>query len=107
MANQRHISALSAVELEEVLAKDKVQLVDVREVSEYEQGRIEGAILIPLAELSSRLQELEPDVRTVVYCHSGFRSNRAAKFLVAQGFSHVENLTGGIEAWLAMSKHPE
>jgi len=45
------------------------------------------------------LQELSSDATVVVMCHSGGRSRRVAEFLLASGFNHVFNLSGGIDAW--------
>lgn len=76
-------------------------LLDVREPSEFEQVRIDGAVLIPLGELPSRLSELPKDRTIVVYCRSGRRSQMAADYLRQNGFSRIENLTGGMNAWVA------
>jgi len=76
-------------------------LLDVRDPEEYQRARIEGSLLIPLAELEQRLPEIAAwkDRRVVVHCHHGPRSERAARLLVDHGFQRVESLTGGIEAW--------
>lgn len=72
--------------------------LDVREADEWEEGHIPGAIWIPLRELPSRLHELPKDREIIAVCHSGGRSARAAKFLIAAGFRAV-NLRGGMLAW--------
>lgn len=76
-------------------------LIDVREPFEAEISRIAAARLIPLGELPERLGELEAwrDQSVVVHCQTGGRSRRACELLLAEGFSKVENLAGGIEAW--------
>ena len=74
-------------------------LVDVREPFEWELGRIDGAQLIPLGELPSRLGELDSRRPVVAYCQRGIRSRRAAEILRAAGFADVRSLSGGIEAW--------
>ena len=74
-------------------------LLDVREPFEFEMARIEGANLIPLGELPSRCGELDRTQEIFVFCHSGTRSERAAEFLRAAGFSKVANVAGGIDAW--------
>jgi len=58
-----------------------------------------GSVHIPLGELSSRLHELDQRQRIVVLCHHGLRSRAAQAFLLSRGFSHVQNLAGGIDAW--------
>lgn len=86
---------------ERVRRGDAFDLLDVREPYEWRIARIEGARLIPLAQLGARLQELDRDRDIVLYCHHGFRSLTAGEFLVAQGFPRVWNLSGGIDRWSA------
>ena len=76
-----------------------VTILDVRQPKEYENSHIPGAKLIPLTEIKDRIDELDPDTQTVVYCAIGGRSRVAAQMLSAQGFEKVYNLTGGIKAW--------
>ncbi len=81
-------------------AGDDVFLLDVREPSEYEMARIEGARLIPLGELPQRINELDTADDIVVYCHSGQRSAQAVHLLSGMGFKKAKNLKGGIVAWM-------
>ncbi len=82
-------------------AGETMTLVDVRESSEVEAARIEGAIWIPLADLEARMGELEAvrDQAIIVHCHHGGRSTKAVRLLLEHGFTTAENLDGGIEAW--------
>jgi adenylyltransferase/sulfurtransferase len=75
------------------------ELIDVREPFEYEIARIEGARLIPLGEITERLDELKREQPIVLHCHSGKRSAQAARLLLQRGFTRVYNLEGGIDAW--------
>ena len=77
----------------------KFVLLDVRETAERRVSVLTDNAHIPLGEIDSRMQELDPAVETVVYCRSGARSGQVARFLRAQGFANVRNLTGGINAW--------
>ena len=74
-------------------------LLDVRQPREYEESRIPGATLIPLPQLSDRLQELDPEKPVLTYCAIGGRSRAAAQLLAGQRFKEVYNLKGGIKAW--------
>ena len=76
-------------------------LLDVRTQEEYDQDNIEGATLIPVAELEARLDELAQykDTPILVYCRSGNRSMTASQILIENGFEDVHNLLGGIGAW--------
>ena len=91
---------------EELDAGKPLVLLDVREPHEYEIAHLEGAQLIPLGELPSRLGELDDHADIVAYCHYGPRSLRALEILRAAGFNKVRNLKGGIEAW-AVNVDPE
>lgn len=79
---------------------EKFVFLDVREEWEYEDDNL-GAMNIPLADLPTRLDELEgyKDSEIVVHCRSGARSMNAKKFLESKGFSKVRNTTGGILAY--------
>ena len=78
---------------------EKVVLVDVREPYEYELCHLEGALLLPIGQLPSRMGELNKADEIVVYCHEGVRSTQAVSILRGAGFSNVRNLQGGIDAW--------
>jgi rhodanese-related sulfurtransferase len=80
-------------------ARDKPVLLDVREAWEFGVCRIDGSELVPLQTIPARLAELNPARETVVICHHGVRSYHAARFLEHNGFTHVINLTGGVDAW--------
>ncbi len=76
-----------------------IRLLDVREPHELQISRIEGATLIPLGQLASRLSELDSAEEMVVFCKAGPRSARALELLLSAGFRKVKNLQGGINAW--------
>jgi rhodanese-related sulfurtransferase len=79
---------------------ETLRLIDVRELDEWNTVRIDGAELIPLSQFQQlAAAQLEPDDKIVLYCHHGMRSARAQQHLIAQGYPHVLNLTGGIDAW--------
>jgi len=78
---------------------DKYTLLDVRQPGEYESGHIPGAKLIPLPDLNDRVNEIDADQPTIVYCAIGGRSRVAAQMLTGKGFREVFNLSGGIKAW--------
>jgi adenylyltransferase/sulfurtransferase len=81
-------------------AGDDIQLIDVRQPDEYAFAHIEGAKLIPLGEIASRMGEIDPSRETVVHCKMGGRSARAIEALRHAGFSgSLKNLIGGITAW--------
>jgi len=75
-------------------------LIDVREFFEYKKSRLKSAINIPSSgDLDSVADTLNKDRSLFLYCTSGFRSKRVAKYFCAKGFSQVYSLEGGIMAW--------
>ena len=83
----------------EALASGGAVLIDVRERSEYDEARIPGSILIPLGQLTARLDEIPTDRDVYVHCRMGGRSARAVDYLRAFGRPKSYNVTGGIDAW--------
>jgi rhodanese-related sulfurtransferase len=87
-----------------------VQLVDVRQPGEWEQGHIEGAMLKPLPKLTKLLDGLDRARPVAVHCKSGYRSSIATSLLEREGFAQVMNVIGGFDAWKTCglpSAHPE
>lgn len=80
-----------------------VKLLDVREDDEWAAGHIDGAQHIPLGDVPSRMDELDPDAQLLVICHAGGRSQRAAAYLGRNGFD-VSNVSGGMLAWVQAGK---
>lgn len=80
-------------------AGEQPVLLDVREPWEHAIAALPGAVLIPLASLPQQAGTLDATAHVVVYCHHGGRSAMAAQWLREQGFTHVSNLEGGIDAW--------
>jgi rhodanese-related sulfurtransferase len=81
--------------------KESVYLIDVREPWEHETAALPNSVLVPLNELMSRTDELNPPewALVVVYCHHGIRSLSGAALLEGAGFKNVVSLAGGIDAW--------
>jgi molybdopterin/thiamine biosynthesis adenylyltransferase/rhodanese-related sulfurtransferase len=77
---------------------DDLFILDVREPHEFQICNL-GGHLIPLGELSRRVNELDSAREIVAHCRSGKRSAEAVEFLRSAGFRKVLNLKGGILAW--------
>lgn len=80
-------------------SENNAQLIDVREIHEFRQGRIVGAKNIPLGEIGQKLEQISIDKPVFLYCRSGMRSKQAGKILSRNGCSQIYNLNGGIMAW--------
>src|SRR5213080_2009072 len=76
-----------------------VVLLDVREPMEWEIARLDKAVLMPVAQVPSRVNELSTADEIVVYCKTGVRSGRITNFLREIGFRKAKNLVGGIDEW--------
>jgi rhodanese-related sulfurtransferase len=74
-------------------------LLDVRQPWEFDVCKLEGSTLLPMSQIPSALQDLDPDRETVVICHHGIRSRSVARYLEHAGFSNVINLSDGVDGW--------
>jgi rhodanese-related sulfurtransferase len=92
---------ITSTELKQRLDKgDDIQLIDVREDNEVAIARIPNAVHIPLAQVLTRMNEIDPTRETVVHCKGGGRSARAIEALQRSGFQgKLINLKGGILGW--------
>ena len=93
------VPQISAQDLSEKLKVGKHPMViDVRQPEEFKQGHISGAKLIPLNELTRRIEELPKSREIVCVCASGSRSYSAAKMLMKAGYT-VFDMQGGMMSW--------
>ena len=101
MQNEENtIPEMTVQQLKEKLdQKASINVIDVREPDEYEDGHLNVSELIPLGDLEDRLSELDVNKDYVIHCRSGGRSARAVALLKDKGFKQVHNLSGGILAW--------
>jgi rhodanese-related sulfurtransferase len=110
MSHSAFNQAIPQITVEELAARmnqaeqaETLQFIDVREPDEVEIASIDGFTNLPLsqfAEWSSQIQsQFDPTAETIVLCHHGVRSAQMCQWLQQQGFTHVKNVTGGIEAY--------
>ncbi|HXY42970.1 MAG TPA: rhodanese-like domain-containing protein [Acidimicrobiales bacterium] len=95
-------SRVTATELAVFLAQvpaRPITIVDVRNPSETEAGRLPGSVNIPLSQLTARLGEIPLDRPVVTHCASGYRSSIAASVIARAGHTDVSDLIGGYQAW--------
>lgn len=93
---------LQSVEaLAEVKNEPAQYILDVRTPAEWHSGHIDNAHHIELAQLPSALSRIPRDKTITVTCGGGFRASAAASLLRREGFKHVANLKGGMQAWRA------
>jgi hydroxyacylglutathione hydrolase len=95
-----HNGLISAEELHDMLQREKnFVLLDVRAPLEFEESHIEGAVNIPVADLRTRNNELDPTKTIVLICSSGNRSSLGASILKQHGFNEVINVAGGMTGY--------
>ena len=80
---------------------ESLQLLDVREQHEFDRAHIDGVSLISLGKLSDRADELDKQKPILCICAGGIRSERAAKWLIENGYEDVTNMSEGMNGWLA------
>jgi rhodanese-related sulfurtransferase len=79
--------------------EDHPLILDVRQLREWAEGHLVGALHVPLGDLEHRLAELPLENGVVTYCASGMRSIDASYILKRHGVEDVRSLAGGIHAW--------
>ena len=93
------MKSMTTDELLELLdANEDLNIIDVREDFEVENGMIPGATNIPLGDIPARAAELDQSKSYIVVCKGGVRSANACEYLAQQGFD-VTNLDGGMMAY--------
>lgn len=101
LTHTRQLSQLGVDELHFAIKRGEApRLIDVRTGGEYEAGHIDGALHVPLPSLPQRLAELPRERPLAVICGSGYRSSIAASLLRNAGFNRVQNVMGGMGAYL-------
>jgi rhodanese-related sulfurtransferase len=102
------LSEITVQELAQQIAEgaDSLQLIDVREPEEVSIAVIPGFTILPLSQFADWSNEITarfaPEVETIVLCHHGIRSAQMCQWLIAQGFTNVKNVSGGIDAYSVM-----
>jgi rhodanese-related sulfurtransferase len=97
--SQTKLQLVDALTLQDLIERQQVYLIDVREPSEYAAEHIPGAKLLPLSQFQPEQIPFQHDTKVVLYCQSGNRSNQAAQKLMNAGFSELAQLQGGITSW--------
>lgn len=93
------IKEISVQELKnKIEKKDDFQLIDVREIQEFEIANI-GGELIPLNSILENQHKISKTKQVIVHCKSGVRSAKAIEQLQQNGFSNLYNLKGGMDAY--------
>ena len=107
--NSKHLTSLKPSQWEQLLNQD-IQLVDMRNSFEYSLGTFKGAIdlglknFTDLKQKSKKLNSLDKNKKTAIFCTGGIRCEKAGLFLNELGFDQVYQLDGGIINYLNSNK---
>ncbi|WP_269798078.1 rhodanese-like domain-containing protein [Streptococcus sp. SM5] len=92
------LTNISMADFYEKYQNEHLDLIDVREVHEFQAGHAPGAKNLPLSTLEQGYKELKSDQEYYIICQGGGRSATACQFLRAQGLA-VTNVEGGMNHW--------
>ena len=92
------IKSITANELADIIAKEKINLIDVRKASEYLSEHVEDAINLPLDDINDGMSELDKSKTYYVHCAGGYRSMIYNSTLRARGFENLIDINGGFAA---------
>lgn len=101
---------LATAEFEKRINTRQPQLLDVRTAGEYQSGHIKNSLQadwLNKEQFTDRIKYLDKNKPLLVYCASGVRSGAAAKWLLENGFTDVQNLKGGMVSWKLEGKPVE
>jgi rhodanese-related sulfurtransferase len=102
---QRMTPEIGVEELDDLVTRGEVRVLDVREDWEFRRGRVPGATSVPLSRLTASIADLPRDKPYAVICEHGSRSLAATDYLVGHGFDGAVSVRGGTSAW-ARSRRP-
>jgi rhodanese-related sulfurtransferase len=93
--------------LDRRLSENGMRVLDVREQDEWDDGHIDGSVVMPYTHLAPQLGTpprfdelgLDKDASIAVACQTANRSSTAIGLLLREGYTHLYNVTGGMEAW--------
>ncbi|ARN74903.1 thiosulfate sulfurtransferase GlpE [Oceanicoccus sagamiensis] len=90
---------ISTIEAKALIDTGTASIVDVRDAQSFNNGHIEGALLLDNNSVDSFISSTAKDTPVIVYCYHGNSSQNAGQFLAEQGFTEVYSVDGGFELW--------
>ena len=105
---RKGVEQISNEELEELIKQEKICILDVRPVNEFESGHISGAMNIPVQQLDQSKEPLTREQKIVVYCRNYYStlSDQAIEYLKSQGYNALR-LENGFSDWKYQGKAVE
>jgi rhodanese-related sulfurtransferase len=91
---------ITAQQARDLISRGEVEVIDVREASEFSDGHLPGAKLVPLATLREKTKKILRRDGVLFVCAAGVRSETAARLAAAAGLEKVYSLRGGTRGWV-------
>ena len=100
----RTANVIDVEEFKKAIERPDVQIVDVRNATEYNAGHVDGAKNIFVGTLTENFGKIDKNESTVIHCQSGDRSAIAYSLLVRHGFKNIRNFSGGMAEWKKLAQ---
>ncbi len=95
----KRFNQIGYVEAKKMMDTIECKIIDVRTKEEFEEGYIDGAILVPLDIVDKEIEKVaNKDETLLVYCRSGVRSKQASQIMANMGYKNIYEF-GGIIDW--------
>ncbi len=94
------VQTITPLQARELMERNEVDVVDVREPNEWSGGRLPGSRLVPLGQLRRSPKQALPRDGIIFVCAAGARSQSAARLALETGLTTVYNLIGGTRNWV-------
>jgi len=98
---KKRVKEATPQQVADLLRSGDIQLADVREKNEWDEGHLPNAVHLPKSYVEQWAEDRIPDKdkTTILYCAGGVRSVMAADALAKLGYSHVISMSGGFNRW--------
>jgi hydroxyacylglutathione hydrolase len=93
------VNIISLEEFKNLLNEKDVEIIDVRNASEFNAGHIQGAKYLFVGTLPDNLDQISKDKKVVIHCQSGARAAIAYSLLTKYGYKNILNYSGGMNEW--------
>ena len=93
-------NVISLAEFKPMLDANNLQVIDVRNETEYKAGHIKEAVHIFVGKLLDNLDKIQKDKKVVIHCQGGDRSAIAYSLLAKNGFKNIQNYSAGMNEWV-------
>ena len=93
-------NVITLAEFKPMLADKDLQIIDVRNATEFNAGHIDGAKHVFVGTILNNLDKISKDKKVVIHCQSGARAAIAYSLLAKNGYKNIQNYSGGMNEWI-------